>query len=603
MSSTLPPDTIPAMPTQALGAPQRGPGEQVRAAQIAMLLSNTPLTTFSGVAVAVLMASLLWSWVSHPRLLVWVGLIFAISVLRYFQRQRFLSQGGVGTAAWGHWFTALMAAEGLVWCLLGTWLLPLGHADLVALSLATLIGVASVGAFVLQPHFSTGLAFIALTLLPAALMQFGQQTRFGFYSGAGMTMYLLLLTLEALKAERRIGELLRLRFTTDRLAAERQQALELAERQSSVKGQFLATMSHEMRTPLHGILGIARILRQEDHHPAQGQRLALMERAGEHLLMLINDVLDFSKLEAGRVQLVPSVFDLAALVDDVAALATTTAAEQGLRLHIDMKLERPCWVRGDAARLRQVLHNLLGNAVKFTRAGQVGMRVRRGGSSERVAFEVTDTGIGIAPEDMARIFDAFQQLDGSFGRRYGGTGLGLTISRELARAMGGDLTCESRPGQGSCFTLALDLPAAEAPRQAAMAKVVAMPRFSGRVLLAEDNPVNALVAEAALKRLGLDVEVVTDGESALASFRAHRPDVVLMDCQMPLMDGFEAARLMRELERIDGRPRTAVVALTANALEGDRQRSLACGMDDHLAKPFREEQLAEVLGRHLKSAA
>ena len=454
-------------------------------------------------------------------------------------------------------------------------------------------------------HHTTSIAMIVLVapMPSAAAIASARIIGAGATRSVGMLAYLMLMALESRKAERRIRELLRLRFTTDRLAAERQQALELAERQSEVKGQFLATMSHEMRTPLHGILGIARLLREEDHHPAQRHRLALMERAGEHLLMLINDVLDFSKLEAGHVQLLPSVFDLAALVDDMAALAAASAAQQGLQLATDMALARPCWVLGDAARLRQVLHNLLGNAVKFTRSGQVGLRVRRDAASGRADFIVSDTGIGIAPEDLARIFDAFQQLDGSFGRRYGGTGLGLTISRELAHAMGGDLVCESQPGEGSCFTLTLDLPTAEPAEPELVQSPVALPQLTGRVLLAEDNPVNALVAEAALKRLGLDVEVVVDGASALVSFRARRPDVVLMDCQMPLMDGFEAVRLMRELERIDGRPRTAVVALTANALEGDRQRSLASGMDDHLAKPFREDQLAEVLQRHLKSAA
>ncbi|MEO8155220.1 MAG: ATP-binding protein [Rhizobacter sp.] len=391
-----------------------------------------------------------------------------------------------------------------------------------------------------------------------------------------------------------------MRFSTDRIAEERAEALRMAQRQSSVKSQFLATMSHEMRTPLHGILGLTRML-QNEQPQRPGEHLSLIERAGEHLLTLINDILDFSKLEAGQVRLAPQVFDLAALIDDVVSLSVPSAFQTGLTLTTRLHMPRPCFVSGDPSRLRQVLHNLIGNAIKFTEAGAVTVVAKHRGTRARIA--VHDTGVGISADELPRIFDAFHQADSSFTRRFGGTGLGLTIARELARAMGGDLVCTSQQGRGSCFTVTVDLPAAADPvpvRAAQGGESTAA--LQGHVLLAEDNPVNALVAEAALKNMGLTVELVEDGLQALASFRAQQPDLVLLDCQMPVMDGFEAVRRMREHEGELGLPRTPVVALTANALQGDREHSLAAGMDEHLAKPFRDEELRAVLRRLLVPA-
>jgi two-component system, sensor histidine kinase len=412
-------------------------------------------------------------------------------------------------------------------------------------------------------------------------------------------VYLLLTVLEARTSEQRIRELIYLRLHTDRIAEERAQALRLAQRQSSVKGQFLATMSHEMRTPLHGILGLTRALRERD---PSGDSLALIERAGEHLLTLINDALDFSKLEAGQVRLQPQVFDLATLIDDVVALSLPPAYEAGLTLTSRQHLPRPCWVYGDPARLRQVLHNMVGNAIKFTEAGSVTVVAKHNASRGRVRIAVHDTGIGIPADELPLIFEAFHQADGSFTRRFTGTGLGLTIARDLARAMGGDLAATSQPGRGSCFTVTIDLPQAEVDLPLDLAPPPVMGHLSGHVLLAEDNPVNALVAQAVLTKLGLTVELTENGEQALQAFCAKQPDLVLLDCHMPVMDGIEAARQMRQHEKTLGWRATPLVALTASALQGDRERSLACGMNEHLAKPFRDDELAAVLGQFLKTA-
>jgi signal transduction histidine kinase len=446
------------------------------------------------------------------------------------------------------------------------------------------------GAIALTSDFRANATFSVFLLVPAAATQFGDGTTVSQFASIGLVMYLGLLLHDARRVGAVTTEMLRLRFSMDQIAEQRADALALAERQSAVKSQFLATMSHEMRTPLHGMLGTLRLLRGAPAGADPGPQLDLVERAGEHLLGLINDVLDFSRLEAGRLEIQSVPFDMTAVLREAIELNTATAASKGLGLHLTSELPDQRWVQGDPARVRQVLINLIGNAVKFTEHG--GVDVTATVTGDRLRIAVRDTGIGISADDATRIFDPFQQADGSFSRRFAGTGLGLTISRELARAMGGDLSCDSTPGEGSVFTFEVpwqpcDVPAAVVAPAAAPVQA----KLTGRVLLADDNPVNVLVAKGMLQRLGLEITVVTDGAQAVASYVADVPAIVLMDCHMPQMDGFEATRRIREEEAARGWPRIPIVAVTANAFRDDRERSLAAGMDDHLAKPFRLEDL------------
>jgi signal transduction histidine kinase/ActR/RegA family two-component response regulator len=572
--------------------------QRVLEAQIAMLFQRIPTSTLTGVPFALLVCVGLLPYVDHTSIWVWFALRCTTAAMRILMSRSFFRAGAKHHESWHRWLMVILALDGFAWGLLGIWVGPVDNVPVMSLLLTSLVGVASIGMLVLQSSWRASAAFLIWTLLPVGLHQVILGGPVSSFAGLGMLTFLGLITMEARRSEARIRELLNLRFSTDRISEERAQALLLAQRQSSVKSQFLATMSHEMRTPLHGILGLTRMLRSEK--PAQpGEQLALIERAGEHLLTLINDILDFSKLEAGQARLSPQVFDLAALIDDVVSLSVPSACQNGLRLTARLHMPRPCYVLGDPSRLRQVLHNLVGNAIKFTETGAVTVVAKHRGSRARIA--VHDTGVGISADELPRIFDAFHQADSSFARRFGGTGLGLTIARELARAMGGDLVCTSQKGRGSCFTVTTNLAPAANPAPA-MADSDSSPRpaLHGHVLLAEDNPVNALVAQAALKKLGLTVELVEDGLQALAAFRAQLPDLVLLDCQMPVMDGFEAVRRMREYEGELGLPRTPVVALTANALQGDREHSLAAGMDEHLAKPFREDELRAMLKRLLQ---
>ena len=572
---------------------------RVREAQIEMTFDRSRASNLLGVPVGLMIAALLWNEVPQALVIGWVVAKIGVALWRVWLTRRFDAERPGGTPARGRQFEWALAADGAVFGALGTLLLPQQNAVLALVMVATLLGIAAVGLVVLSMSQRATLALIVPTLLPAMLWQFAQGDGVSLYVGAGMAIFLGLTVIEGRRASEHVRELLRLRFSTGALAEQRREALGQAERSNAVKSQFLAVMSHEMRTPLHGILGLTRLLRDDARIEGPSRdRIDALERTGEHLLVIINDVLDYSRIEGGHLRMHEEPFDLHGVISTVAELARVAAAERGLALTLHSDMPAPCWVRGDVARLRQVLLNLTGNAVKFTEAG--GVSLRAVWADGHAMLQVADSGPGIAPEDRERIFRAFEQVDGGFARRHGGTGLGLTISRELVQAMRGTLVCDEAPGGGALFRVRLPLAAAAAPAAPAAASPLTG-RLRGRVLMAEDNPVNAIVAEAVLARLGLEVTTVPDGEQAVERARAGEWDLLLMDCQMPGLDGFEATARIREDERRRGRERVPIVALTANALQGDRERSLAAGMDDHLAKPFDDRQLFQALQRWLRA--
>ena len=393
-------------------------------------------------------------------------------------------------------------------------------------------------------------------------------------------------------------------------------AKEAAEAGSRAKSEFLARMSHEIRTPMNGVLGMTEMLRATTLTQEQRGFLDTVHGSGVALLRIINDILDFSKVEAGRLELDHVDFALAECVGDTVEMLRGRAAAKALPIVVRIDERVPPAVLGDPARLRQVLTNLVGNAVKFTDHGTIEVRVNvveQDADHATLRFEVSDEGIGIDAAAQVHIFDAFAQADGSTSRRYGGTGLGLAICRQLVQLMGGEIGVESTPGRGSTFRFEVKLAVSREADVSAKRPMVVAPTFASsvahavpdvsgaRVLLAEDNPVNRQVALVMLRSLGFTADTVTNGVDAVEATATHDYDLVLMDCQMPEMDGFAATAAIRAREATIGKTCIPIIALTANAMTGDREACLAGGMDDYLSKPFTRAQLLAVLEKWAES--
>jgi signal transduction histidine kinase/CheY-like chemotaxis protein len=536
----------------------------------------------------------------------WLAAIVVVSLARWFLAAAF-KRAQPSVADLPKWRNAFVVGVGLIGVIWGAAGWSYFASDTLLPRLLVVLILAGINAGAARSFGPVPLAYCiyVLTTLCPLLIRFALMPIDGSWLLAISTVIYALFLLNTLRLHHAdLQRLHRLIFTNEELVATMRREKTKAEEKNQAKSDFLATMSHEIRTPMNGILGMLQVMQDAPVNETQREQLSIATNSADSLMRLLNDILDFSKIESGMLDFEAIPLALADTVEEVAALLRPRANNKKLELELDLDPSLPAYVTSDPVRLKQVLLNLTGNAIKFTEKGSVKIQVRLLPASEasaRVSFSIRDTGIGIDRDTQEKLFRLFTQGDSTMSRRFGGTGLGLAISQKLVERMGGRIAVASEPGKGSTFSFELAFTVASAPKPSTTRSPFAgNAPMAGRLLVIEDDRVNQRVIQALLGKLGLESVVVGNGLDAVKAAISEPWAAVLMDCQMPGMDGFEATRRIRQLTAGRHLP---IIAITANARPEDRAACEAAGMDDFLPKPIRQKELKACLSRWLNTQA